>query len=118
MICVLTTAAQPAQPTTTLQALVNLKRPTLRLSPLTNDPGHHAIEFEYSIHISAEHTLENVVTAQIALGVMSSGFTLAQDLGGTIDLKRIQIAIAPRTGQRPGYWWNLSLELSYPLFET
>lgn len=38
---------QPSQPTTTLQALVNLKRPTLRLSPLTDDPSHHAVEFEY-----------------------------------------------------------------------
>lgn len=37
----------PSQPTTTLQALVNLKRPTLRLSPLTDDPAHHAIEFDY-----------------------------------------------------------------------
>ncbi|KAI0261653.1 hypothetical protein BC834DRAFT_462584 [Gloeopeniophorella convolvens] len=45
------------QPTTTLQALVNLKRPTLRLSPLeihpSDDPAHaeshhhHALEFEY-----------------------------------------------------------------------
>ncbi|KAI0052096.1 hypothetical protein FA95DRAFT_1553769 [Auriscalpium vulgare] len=45
------------QPTTTLQALVNLKRPTLRLSPLelhpSDDPDHveshhhHALEFEY-----------------------------------------------------------------------
>lgn len=47
---------QTSQPTTTLQALVNLKRPTLRLSPLTlpNDAqsnvshNHaHALEFEY-----------------------------------------------------------------------
>ncbi|KIL63153.1 hypothetical protein M378DRAFT_12362 [Amanita muscaria Koide BX008] len=31
---------QPSQPTTTLQALVNLKRPSLRLSPLSSDePG-------------------------------------------------------------------------------
>ncbi|KAJ8462197.1 hypothetical protein ONZ45_g18021 [Pleurotus djamor] len=47
------------QPTTTLQALVNLKRPTLRLSPLAppnesadeaSDPQHqhhHGLEFEY-----------------------------------------------------------------------
>jgi hypothetical protein len=41
------------QPTTTLQALVNLKRPTLRLSPLKleEDEGAHAhihaLEFEY-----------------------------------------------------------------------
>lgn len=41
------------QPTTTLQALVNLKRPTLRLSPLaseSDEPGvdhHHGLEFEY-----------------------------------------------------------------------
>ncbi|KIM46815.1 hypothetical protein M413DRAFT_64213 [Hebeloma cylindrosporum] len=49
---------EPSQPTTTLQALVNLKRPTLRLSPLTTvhedsatphvaDLHHHGLEFEY-----------------------------------------------------------------------
>ncbi|KAJ3784683.1 hypothetical protein GGU10DRAFT_357182 [Lentinula aff. detonsa] len=44
---------EPSQPTTTLQALVNLKRPTIRLSPLTvseSEETHgqqHAIEFEY-----------------------------------------------------------------------
>ncbi|KIM70465.1 hypothetical protein SCLCIDRAFT_58984, partial [Scleroderma citrinum Foug A] len=47
---------EPSQPTTTLQALVNLKRPTLRLVPLTavpDDPSqtdshhHHGLEFEY-----------------------------------------------------------------------
>ncbi|KAG6900470.1 hypothetical protein C0993_010188 [Termitomyces sp. T159_Od127] len=41
-----------SQPTTTLQALVNLKRPTLRLSPLTSedstpDHHHHGLEFEF-----------------------------------------------------------------------
>ncbi|KAG6828827.1 hypothetical protein H0H92_006652 [Tricholoma furcatifolium] len=41
-----------SQPTTTLQALVNLKRPTLRLSPLTSEDAtaehhHHGLEFEY-----------------------------------------------------------------------
>ncbi len=53
--------SQTIQPTTTLQALVNLKRPTLKLSPVTlnlsddpsEDPAHaeshndHAVEFEY-----------------------------------------------------------------------
>jgi len=45
---------EASQPTTTLQALVNLKRPTIRLSPLTSeDPAasdvhhHHGLEFEY-----------------------------------------------------------------------
>ncbi|KAG6820291.1 hypothetical protein H0H93_002729 [Arthromyces matolae] len=43
---------EPTQPTTTLQALVNLKRPSLRLSPLasedsTPDHHHHGLEFEY-----------------------------------------------------------------------
>ncbi|KAH7886855.1 hypothetical protein F5I97DRAFT_1063025 [Phlebopus sp. FC_14] len=48
---------EPSQPTTTLQALVNLKRPTLRLVPLTLSPGDdsdhvdshhpHGLEFEY-----------------------------------------------------------------------
>jgi hypothetical protein len=53
------TFPQAVQPTTTLQALVNLKRPTLRLSPLhpSDDPSddqsnadlpsNHALEFEY-----------------------------------------------------------------------
>ncbi len=52
------TFTQTIQPTTTLQALVNLKRPTLRLSPLvaqtSEDPSvgaeshdNHALEFEY-----------------------------------------------------------------------
>ena len=49
--------AQTHYSTTTLQALVNLKRPTLRLSPLENEASedaehadsqhHHALEFEY-----------------------------------------------------------------------
>ncbi|TFK26099.1 hypothetical protein FA15DRAFT_755285 [Coprinopsis marcescibilis] len=44
---------QPLQPTTTLQALVNLKRPSIRLSPLaplTSASAHHlqhSLEFEY-----------------------------------------------------------------------
>ncbi|KAF9021019.1 hypothetical protein BDZ89DRAFT_957832 [Hymenopellis radicata] len=43
---------EASEPTTTLQALVNLKRPTLRLSPLTEDSSdsdhqHHGLEFEY-----------------------------------------------------------------------
>jgi hypothetical protein len=48
---------EASQPTTTLQALVNLKRPTLRLSPLSPAPSddssqtdshdHHGLEFEY-----------------------------------------------------------------------
>lgn len=48
---------QTSQPTTTLQALVNLKRPSLRLSPLTlpaaddpiteQHPHTHGLEFEY-----------------------------------------------------------------------
>ncbi|EIN08449.1 hypothetical protein PUNSTDRAFT_52848 [Punctularia strigosozonata HHB-11173 SS5] len=42
-----------SHPTTTLQALVNLKRPTLRLTPLEKQADdethdhHHALEFEY-----------------------------------------------------------------------
>ncbi|KAF7984682.1 hypothetical protein HWV62_12962 [Athelia sp. TMB] len=45
---------ESSQPTTTLQALVNLKRPTLRLTPLTAEEGEgehehheHGLEFEY-----------------------------------------------------------------------
>ncbi|EGN92855.1 hypothetical protein SERLA73DRAFT_190414 [Serpula lacrymans var. lacrymans S7.3] len=53
----MTKVKEASQPTTTLQALVNLKRPTLRLSPLamssTDDSNHddshhhHGLEFEY-----------------------------------------------------------------------
>lgn len=52
-----TKSKETSQPTTTLQALVNLKRPSLRLSPLippaTDDPNaeqpshSHGLEFEY-----------------------------------------------------------------------
>ncbi|KAF5368661.1 hypothetical protein D9757_010216 [Collybiopsis confluens] len=43
---------ESSQPTTTLQALVNLKRPTIRLSPLAAAEGedshnNHALEFEF-----------------------------------------------------------------------
>ena len=51
---------QPTEPTTTLQALVNLKRPTIRLSPLASSTDedshvdlthghhqHHGLEFEF-----------------------------------------------------------------------
>ncbi|KAH8987816.1 hypothetical protein EDB92DRAFT_1095118 [Lactarius akahatsu] len=55
------TSKDTIQPTTTLQALVNLKRPTLKLSPVTLQPSedpsedpvnaeshnNHALEFEY-----------------------------------------------------------------------
>ncbi|KAI1788674.1 hypothetical protein LXA43DRAFT_1024605 [Ganoderma leucocontextum] len=68
--------------TTTLQALVNLKRPTLRLSPLENDASedadhadsqhHHALEFEYDcdapkcairvyVNLSPQHPLAGKV---------------------------------------------------------
>ena len=46
--------SQASQPTTTLQALVNLKRPSLRLSPISQDdsdeseqPQHHGLEFQF-----------------------------------------------------------------------
>ncbi|EIM89208.1 uncharacterized protein STEHIDRAFT_145901 [Stereum hirsutum FP-91666 SS1] len=64
---------ESVQPTTTLQALVNLKRPTLKLSPLTHDETEdpsaehhelHALEFEYdcdapkcAISVSIVHPL-------------------------------------------------------------
>jgi len=58
IVLILLIFVQSSVPTTTLQALVNLKRPTLRLSPLTavhedstaphvTDLHHHGLEFEY-----------------------------------------------------------------------
>lgn len=48
---------QPSEPTTTLQALVNLKRPTIRLSPLASSAGEHEHDKEsYGHH--QQHGLE------------------------------------------------------------
>ncbi|KAG9313509.1 ribosomal protein L18e/L15P [Chiua virens] len=76
---------EPSQPTTTLQALVNLKRPTLRLVPLAIAPGddpdhadshhHHGLEFEYdcdapkckidvNVILPADHPLAENVDSQ------------------------------------------------------
>ncbi|KAG2128715.1 hypothetical protein DEU56DRAFT_818718 [Suillus clintonianus] len=67
----ITRSKEPSQPTTTLQALVNLKRPTLRLCPLTISPGddpehvdshhHHGLEFEYDCDAAKCRINVNVV---------------------------------------------------------
>ncbi|EPS93410.1 hypothetical protein FOMPIDRAFT_1170552 [Fomitopsis schrenkii] len=109
--------------TTTLQALVNLKRPTLRLTPLeiapSDDPEHadsqhhHGLEFEYdcdapkcgiSVHVllNAKHPLAGKPDAsgqykfRIFESVVDGGFgkVLKLEDGVTLELGRFE----PRTG--------------------
>ncbi|KAI0035826.1 hypothetical protein K488DRAFT_76391 [Vararia minispora EC-137] len=107
---------EPVQPTTTLQALVNLKRPTLRLTPLQLDPAddvntadahdHHALEFEYdcdapkcAIHVAVVLPPEAAVGSAGPLvtvyeGVFDGGFGRALRLadGATLELGRFDSA--------------------------
>lgn len=111
---------QPSQPTTTLQALVNLKRPTLRLVPLAISPDdddlghadsrhHHGLEFEYdcdapkcqikvNVILPADHPLaENVDTRGFSSipvyeNVVDGGFgnILKLNEGATLELGRFE----------------------------
>ncbi|KAL4067084.1 hypothetical protein V8B97DRAFT_1979546 [Scleroderma yunnanense] len=110
---------EPSQPTTTLQALVNLKRPTLRLVPLTavpdDDTGnpdsrhHHGLEFEYdcdapkcritvNVILPADHPLaENVDDTgfsriPIYESVVDGGFgkILKLEEGATLELDQFE----------------------------
>ncbi|KAI0064400.1 hypothetical protein BV25DRAFT_1823394 [Artomyces pyxidatus] len=103
------------QPTTTLQALVNLKRPTLRLSPLelhpSDDPDHvdshhhHALEFEFDCDAPKAGVYVHVILnpEQLQAGTSSSrvlvyehildggfGRVLKLDDGATIELGRFE----------------------------
>ncbi|KAG1736083.1 uncharacterized protein EDB91DRAFT_1142664 [Suillus paluster] len=110
---------EPSQPTTTLQALVNLKRPTLRLCPLTISPGddpeqvdshhHHGLEFEYdcdapkcrinvNVVVPADHpcaeTIDNTGYSCISVfeSVIDGGFgkMLQLEEGATLELGRFE----------------------------
>ena len=119
---------QTIQPTTTLQALVNLKRPTLRLSPLethtSDDPpvgaelqDNHALEFEYdcdapkcsinvqvivSSHEPNSRGNASLSTRRITVyeSVFEGGFgrSLKLEDGATVDLGRFE-HIAARGAQ-------------------
>ncbi|KAI0298664.1 hypothetical protein B0F90DRAFT_1632368 [Multifurca ochricompacta] len=108
------TSKESIQPTTTLQALVNLKRPTLRLSPLAVNPSddpvpleshnNHALEFEYDcdapkcsitvqvIVSSGEPSHSSPSTQRITVyySVFDGGFgrSLKLEDGATIELGR------------------------------
>lgn len=113
------THAQPSQPTTTLQALVNLKRPTLRLCPLIissgDDPDqvdshhNHGLEFEYdcdaakcrinvSVVLPADHPYAETIdsTGYSCISVFESivdggfGKVLHLDEGATLELGRFE----------------------------
>ncbi|KAG8216788.1 hypothetical protein J3R82DRAFT_7033 [Butyriboletus roseoflavus] len=115
---------EPSQPTTTLQALVNLKRPTLRLLPLAfapgDDPDHadshhqHGLEFEYdcdaprckidvNVILPADHPLaENVDTrgfsrTLVFQSIVDGGFGkfLKLEEDATLELGRFEQSVRP-----------------------
>ncbi|KAI9438588.1 hypothetical protein H4582DRAFT_1949601 [Lactarius indigo] len=112
------TSKETIQPTTTLQALVNLKRPTLKLSPVTLQPSedpsedpanaeshnNHALEFEYdcdapkcnitvqvivSNHSSLSENLDRITVYESST---EGGFgrLLTLEDGATIELGRFE----------------------------
>lgn len=110
---------QANQSTTTLQALVNLKRPSLRLTPLevapSDDPEHidsqhhHGLEFEYdcdapkcgiTVHVAvpATHHLADKASGSahskilVFESITDSGFgkTLKLEEGATLELGRFE----------------------------
>ncbi|KAF8265835.1 hypothetical protein EI94DRAFT_1779191 [Lactarius quietus] len=112
------TSKETIQPATTLQALVNLKRPTLKLSPVTlqpsedpsEDPAHaeshniHAVEFEYDcdapkcniivqVIVSNQSTPSEVldrITVYESITEGGFGRQLKLEDGATIELGRFE----------------------------
>ncbi|KAI9458685.1 hypothetical protein BJY52DRAFT_1269041 [Lactarius psammicola] len=112
------TSKETIQPTTTLQALVNLKRPTLKLSPVTLQPSedpsedpanaeshnNHALEFEYdcdapkcnitvqAIVSNQSNPSENPDRITVYETVTEGGFgrLLTLEDGATIELGRFE----------------------------
>ncbi|KIY64545.1 hypothetical protein CYLTODRAFT_425102 [Cylindrobasidium torrendii FP15055 ss-10] len=104
----------PQEPTTTLQALVNLKRPTLRLLPLTTETAEggnsHGLEFEFDcdapkcgiyVHVflpadhpdapaasSASGLAKLLVFESVVDGGFAKVFKLAE--GATLELDRFE----------------------------
>ncbi|KAH7908385.1 hypothetical protein BJ138DRAFT_1068950 [Hygrophoropsis aurantiaca] len=122
---------EPSQPTTTLQALVNLKRPTLRLCPLTLSPSddpsqadsqhHHGLEFEYDCDAPKCKIIVNVILPQehpLAENVDSSGLSrlvvfestveggfgkvLSLEEGATLELGRFEMSHQATKGEDQG----------------
>ncbi|KZV67279.1 hypothetical protein PENSPDRAFT_584133 [Peniophora sp. CONT] len=103
---------ESVQPTTTLQALVNLKRPTLRLTPLQPDAddahtyqdGAHALEFEFdadapkcAINVSVVLPGAPRDRRPVYEGTFDGGFgrTLTINDGATLDLGMFEPAATP-----------------------
>ncbi|KZT23663.1 hypothetical protein NEOLEDRAFT_1157187 [Neolentinus lepideus HHB14362 ss-1] len=110
---------QSSQPTTTLQALVNLKRPTIRLTPFKDESSenpndddsdhHHGLEFEYDcdsakcgiyvyVVVPSDHPLATESSeggyshVLIFETVTEGGFAkfLVHDHGASLELGRIE----------------------------
>ncbi|KAG6377526.1 hypothetical protein JVT61DRAFT_15336 [Boletus reticuloceps] len=115
---------ESSQPTTTLQALVNLKRPTLRLVPLAMAPGddpdqadshhHHGLEFEFdcdapkckidvNVTLPADHPLAETVDSRgfsrilVFQSVVDGGFGkfLKLEQDATLELGRFEQSARP-----------------------
>lgn len=121
------TSPLQSQVTTTLQALVNLKRPTIRLSPLSPSPSsetqtqhhHHGLEFEYDcdapkcgIYVSvllapshpesSTHSSPGLTKTLVFESIVPGGFgkKLTLDEGAVLELARFEHrpAAAPPVG--------------------
>ena len=112
-----TEKSKESQVTTTLQALVNLKRPTIRLSPLsssTSHDHHHGLEFEYDassskcgIYVSvllapshpesSPHFSPGLTKTLVFESVVEGGFgkKLTLDEGAVLELARFEHRPAP-----------------------
>lgn len=122
-----TAKSKESQVTTTLQALVNLKRPTIRLSPLSPSPSsetqtqhhHHGLEFEYDcdapkcgIYVSvllapshpesSTHSSPGLTKTLVFESIVPGGFgkKLTLDEGAVLELARFEHrpAAAPPVG--------------------
>jgi hypothetical protein len=110
-----TDLSQTIQPTTTLQALVNLRRPTLKLSPVTLQPSedppedpasaeshnNHAVEFEYDcdapkcnitvqVIVSNQSSPSDRITVYDSVTEGGFGRLLTVEDGATIELGRFE----------------------------
>ncbi|KAH7096671.1 hypothetical protein BKA62DRAFT_719105 [Auriculariales sp. MPI-PUGE-AT-0066] len=107
------------QPTTTLQALVNLKRPTLKLSPLAHEEGEtshahahaHAIEFEYDADVPKCGVTIHVLPAndrgapvQVYEHILNGGFGkhLGLEDDAIIELTKFELTPESKTAEAEG----------------
>ncbi|KAF8494800.1 hypothetical protein JB92DRAFT_3126730 [Gautieria morchelliformis] len=117
---------QASQPTTTLQALVNLKRPSLRLSPISQDdagdsvqPQQHGLEFHFdcdapkcgiSLHIITPQPIDSSTSSSgtqlvdVFHTAVEGGFgrVLKLEEGATLELDKYDTLAHTASASAPG----------------